>query len=295
MSTQTTTAAITTTATPTSRKSRITVGGIGFAILVITTCIAVVYPFYWMIIASFMPEGYSIANAPLFYPEQFTFDTFAKLFATRPIWTWLLNTFVVTIGSTLLTIPFSVLAAYSLHRYRFSGRRFVIFFVLLTQLLPATAIIVPFFITFRNYGLLDTLHGVALAYMTFTIPMGIWILWGYFQSIPLDFEESALVDGCTQMGAFFRVTLPLAIPGIAATSLYVFLDGWNQYLLAYILTSSTQQWVISLGLFSFIGEYFVEIEQMMAASVVASLPALLVFAMLQRYMRGGLALGGMKG
>jgi multiple sugar transport system permease protein len=131
--------------------------------------------------------------------------------------------------------------------------------------------------------------------MTFTIPMGLWILWGYFQSIPLDFEESALVDGCTQMGAFFRVTLPLAIPGIAATALYVFLDGWNQYLLAYILTSSSQKWVISLGLFSFVGEYFVEIEQMMAASVVASLPALLVFAMLQRYMRGGLALGGMKG
>jgi ABC-type glycerol-3-phosphate transport system permease component len=97
------------------------------------------------------------------------------------------------------------------------------------------------------------------------------------------------------MGAFFRVTLPLAIPGIAATALYVFLDGWNQYLLAYILTSSSQKWVISLGLFSFVGEYFVEIEQMMAASVVASLPALLVFAMLQRYMRGGLALGGMKG
>src|SRR5690606_32278946 len=120
--------------------------------------------------------------------------------------------------------PISVLASYSLHRYRFRGRRFFIFFVLLTQLLPATAVIVPFFITFRNYGLLDTLQGIILAYMTFTLPMGIWILWGYFQSIPLDFEEAALVDGCTQMGAFVRVTLPLAMPGIVATALFIFLD-----------------------------------------------------------------------
>ncbi len=277
------------------KKTRITLGGIGFAFLVITICIAVVYPFYWMVMASFMPEGYSIVNAPMFYPEQFTLDTFRNLFETRPIWRWTLNTLLVTVGSTLMTIPLSVLAAYALHRFRFRGRTFFIFFVLLMQLLPATAIIVPFFLMFRSYQLLDTLHGVTLAYMTFALPLGIWILWGYFQSIPLEFEEAALVDGCTQFGAFWRVTLPLAVPGIAATSLFIFLDGWNQYLLAYVLTSSSGKWVISLGLFSFIGEYFVQIEQMMAASVVASFPALLLFAILQRYVRGGLALGGMKG
>src|SRR5688572_24704558 len=176
---------------------------IGFAFLVIATCIAVAYPFYWMIMASFVPEGYSIANAPVFVPEMFTLDTYTHLFEVRPIWTWLLNTFAVTLSSTALAVPFSVLAAYSLHRFRFRGRRFLIFFILFAQLLPATAIIVPFFITFRNYGLYNTLEGVTLAYMTFTVPLGIWILWGYFQSISLDFEEAALVDGCTQMGAFF--------------------------------------------------------------------------------------------
>lgn len=281
--------------TTTQRKRGLSLTKIGFAFLVICTSIAVVYPFYWMIMASFVPEGYSIANAPVLVPEMFTLDTYRHLFEARPIWTWLLNTVAVSVGSTLLAVPLSVLAAYSLNRFRFRGRRFVIFFILLTQLLPATAIIVPFFITFRNYGLYNTLEGVTLAYMTFTVPLGIWILWGYFQSIPLDFEEAALVDGCTHFGAFVRVTLPLATPGIAATALYIFLDGWNQYLLAYILTSANNKWVISLGLFSFVGEYFVEIEQMMAASVVASLPALLLFAVLQRYLRGGLAVGGMKG
>ncbi|MCC6801456.1 MAG: carbohydrate ABC transporter permease [Anaerolineae bacterium] len=268
---------------------------LGFAVLVITTCIAVAYPFYWMVMGSFIPEGYAIANAPVFLPEQLTLDTYSKLFTERPIWLWIGNTLLVTVGSTLVSIPLSILAAYSLNRYRFWGRKFFILFILMMQLLPATAIIVPFFISFRNYGLLNTLPGVGIAYITFTLPLGIWILWGYFQSIPLDFEEAALVDGCTPMGAFLRVTLPLAMPGVAATAMFIFLDGWNQYLLAYVLTSTSDKWVISLGLFSFIGEYFVEIEQMMAAAVVASLPALVVFAILQRFLRGGLSLGGMKG
>ena len=115
------------------------------------------------------------------------------------------------------------------------------------------------------------------------------------QGIPLYFEEAALVDGCNRFQAFRLVTLPLAMPGLAATALFVFLEGWNHYLLAFVLASSTNQWVISLGLFSFIGQYSIDIEQMMAASVVAAAPALVIFALLQRHLRGGLALGGMKG
>lgn len=104
-----------------------------------------------------------------------------------------------------------------------------------------------------------------------------------------------MVDGCNRLGAFLRVTVPLAIPGLAAVALFAFLESWNQYLLAYVLTSSEDKWVISLGLYSFIGEYVVLVEQMMAASVIASIPALLVFVILQRYLRGGLALGGLRG
>ena len=115
------------------------------------------------------------------------------------------------------------------------------------------------------------------------------------QGIPLFFEEAALVDGCNRFQAFRLVTLPLAMPGLAATSLFIFLDGWNHYLLAFVLAGSTDQWVISLGLFAFIGAYHTEIEQMMATSVVAAAPALVVFALLQRHLRGGLALGGVKG
>ena len=137
--------------------------------------------------------------------------------------------------------------------------------------------------------------GVTIAYTTFMLPMAIWVLWGYIQTIPHEFEEAAMVDGCNGFKAFMKVTLPLAAPGIAATALFVFLEGWNHYLLAFVLTSDTSQWVISLGLYAFIGQYNIQIEQMMATSVVAAVPALVVFAILQRYLRGGLSLGGLKG
>lgn len=271
------------------------IAGFGFSVLVITTVIAVVYPFYWIVMASFTPEGYSMANSPLIIPGEFSIQPYINALETRPLMRWVMNTLLVTMGATAISLPLALLAGYALQRFRFRGRIAFIFFILTTQLLPASALMIPLFIIFRDLRLLDTLTGITIAYMTFTLPLAIWILWGYLQSIPAEFEEAAMVDGCTQLGAFVRVTIPLAMPGVAATALFIFLEGWNQYLLAYVLTSSSQNWVISLGLFSFIGEYHVELEQMLAASVVTALPALVLFAILQRYLRGGLALGGLRG
>jgi multiple sugar transport system permease protein len=267
----------------------------GFALVLLTTILAVIYPVYWMFVGSFAPEGYILANTPLFLPDIFSLDAYRSLFARKPMFLWIWNTLVVTVAATAITLPLALLASYSLNRFRFRGRIPVVFFVLLTQLLPASALIVPLFLIFRTMGLLDSLPGITIAYTSFTLPLAIWVLWGYLQSIPFDFEEAALVDGCSHLGAFFRVTLPLAVPGIAATALFIFLECWNHYLLALVLTSSSSNWVISLGLFSFIGEYVIEVEQMLAASVVTVIPAFVLFATLQRYLRGGLSLGGMKG
>lgn len=267
----------------------------GFFVLVVTTVVAVVYPFYWMVMASFTPEGYSLANGPLFLPEEFSIEAYQSIFAERPLLRWMGNTVLVTVMATLIVLPAALLAAYSLNRFRFRGRTPFIFFVLLSQLLPSSAVIVPLYLIFRDYKLLNTVLGVTIAYTTFMLPMGVWVLWGYIQSIPKDFEEAAMVDGCNGFQAFMRVTLPLAAPGIAATALFIFLEGWNHYLLAFVLTSDTSQWVISLGLYAFIGQYNIQIEQMMATSVIAAIPALVAFAVLQRYLRGGLALGGLKG
>lgn len=268
---------------------------LAFATLLIATIVAIVYPVYWMLVASFSPVGSSLAERFLVMPSRFSLDAYQAVFGRKPMLLWLGNTFIVTVGATMLTLPLALLAAYSLNRFRFRGRVFFIFFVLLTQLLPASVLMVPLFISFRNLQLLNTHAGLIIAYTTFTLPLAIWVLWGYLQGISFEFEEAALVDGCTQLGAFFRVTVPLAVPGIAATALFIFLEAWNQYLLALVLSTRSEVWVIALGLFSFVGEYNIEIEQMMAASVIAVIPAFLLFAVLQRYMRGGLALGGTKG
>jgi len=284
-----------TTTAPARQRRRDRLTRFGFFAVLITTIIAVVYPLYWMLMGSLAPEGYTMANSPLLFPESFSLDAYRNLLARKPMLLWIWNTIVVTVAATAVTLPLSILAAYALNRYRFRGRMPTIYFILLTQLLPASALIVPLFIIFRGMGLLDSLVGITIAYTSFTMPLAIWVLWGYLQGIPFDFEEAALVDGCTQLGAFVRVTLPLAVPGVAATSLFIFLESWNHYLLALVLTSSARNWVISLGLFSFIGEYVVEVEQMLAASVITVIPAFLLFFVMQRFLRGGLALGGMKG
>jgi ABC-type glycerol-3-phosphate transport system permease component len=268
---------------------------LGFALLVPVTAIAVAYPVYWMLIASLQPAGTAQIGQTWLYPQQPTLEAYVAVFTQRAMATWIVNTLLVTTVATLLAMAVAVLGAYAVARFRFRGRSSVLFFLLLTQLVPASSLIIPLFLTFRGYGLYDSLPAVALAYVSFTVPEALWVLWGYLQNLSEEFEQAAMVDGCTRLQAFWRVTLPLTLPGIAAAALFCFLEGWNQYLLAYVLTSSPGNWVVSLGLFSFIGEYVTNVEQMMAASVVASIPAVLLFVVLQRFLKGGLTVGGLTG
>jgi ABC-type glycerol-3-phosphate transport system permease component len=264
-------------------------------VLALTTGVAIAYPVYWMLIASMQPEGTSLAQVTILIPETLRLDAYRNIFLQRPIPTWLWNTFRVSAASSLAALTVSILAAYSLTRFHFSGKGTLGFGILLAQLLPASALIVPLFLIFRTYRLLDTLAAVGISYTSFTVPLAVWVLWGYLQAVPKDFEEAAMVDGCTQIGAFLRTTLPLSLPGVAATALYAFLEAWNEYLLAFVLTSSPERWTVSVGLFGFINQYVVLPEQMMAASLVATMPAVAVFLLLQQFLREGLTLGGVTG
>lgn len=267
----------------------------GVATLAFTVGIAIAYPVYWMLLASLQPEGQSLSEVTLLWPKTLSLQAYRNVFAQRPIGLWLWNTLYVATTASTIALVVSLLAAYSITRFRFRGRNVVGLGIIFAQLLPAPAIIIPLFLTFRAYRLLDTLEAVTISYTSFTVPLAVWLLWGYLQSIPKDFEEAAMVDGCTQFWAFLRITLPMALPGIAATFLYAFLEAWNEYLLAFVLTSSPERSVFSVGLFGFVGQYVVLPEQMMAASIVATAPALAVFLLLQRFLRGGLTLGGVTG
>jgi len=275
--------------------SRKTITNLGLGLLVFVTAVAVAYPVYWMLIASFQPSGAAQSDQAWLYPNNPSLQAYAGLFAERPMGQWLINTVVVTLASTAVALVTAVFGAYALARFRFHGRTTILFVLLLTQLVPASSLIIPLFLTFRAYGMYDNIGAIAIAYASFTIPEAVWLMWGYYQNLSEDFEHAAMVDGCSQFGAFRRITLPLSLPGLVATTLFCFLEGWNQYLLAYVLTSAPANWVVSLGLFSFIGEFSTDVEQMMAASVVASIPPILVFVLLQRYLKGGLTMGGVTG
>ncbi len=279
----------------TPRLSSVALGRLGLGLLTFVTAVAVAYPVYWMLIASFQPAGTAQIDQAWLYPKHPSIEAYVQAFTQRQMVTWIVNTLLVTGIATVGAVVVALLGAYAVARFRFRGRGGVLFFLLLTQLVPASSLIIPLFLTFRGYGLYDSLVAIAIAYVSFTVPEALWVLWGFLQDLNEEFEQAALVDGCTRLGAFWRITVPLSLPGIAASALFCFLEGWNQYLLAYVLTSSSNNWVVSLGLFSFIGEYITNVEQMMAASVVASVPSILVFVVTQRFLQGGLTMGGLKG
>jgi len=254
----------------------------------------VAYPIYWMIMASFMPSGSSVINVPILYPNKVTLESYIEIFKTRDILTWLLNTAIVSFSSTFIAIIISIFTAYSLARFRFKGKGLFAYIILMTQMIPATLLIIPLFIIFKKINLLNSLVAVIFSYTTFTIPLAVWILWGFFKNLAIDSEEAAMLDGCTRLSAFLRVSLPIALPGIAVATLLCFLEGWNEYILAYTLISGQNKWVISLGLYSFIGQFTVSIENIMATSVIATIPAIIIFIFLGRYLVSGLTLGGLK-
>jgi multiple sugar transport system permease protein len=288
-------ASISTRAAAPSGLSTSSLNRIGLGVLTAVTAIAVAYPVYWMIIASLQASGSAQIDQAWLFPRHPSLQAYVDVFTQREMTRWIANTLLVTGVSTVLAMGVALLGAYAIARFRFPGRNSVLFFLLLTQLVPASSLIIPLFLTFRGYGLYDSLPAIAVAYVSFTVPEALWVLWGYLQNLSEDYENAAMVDGCSRFGAFWRITLPLTLPGVAAAALFCFLEGWNQYLLAYVLTSSSAKWVVSLGLFSFIGEYITNVEQMMAASVVASIPSVLLFVILQRYLKGGLTVGGLTG
>jgi multiple sugar transport system permease protein len=190
---------------------------------------------------------------------------------------------------------FATLPAYSLARFRFKGKIVFIFFLLVTQMVPPTSLVIPLFLLFKTYKLLNTYIGLVIAYTAFLTPLSVWLLSGYIQGIPKDFEEAALVDGCSRITGFFRVVLPLVVPGLVSVSTLLMLNAWGWYLYAFVLGSTENMWVVSLGLYSFIGQHEVYVENMMATAAVIALPPLVIFLLLQRYLRKGITLGGLSG
>lgn len=264
-------------------------------ILVIACVLLNLFPFYWMVSSSLKESASLFAYPPTFLPLPFDVGAYVQVFRQTALLEWLLNSVRVAVPTTVLALVFSVTGAYALSRFKFRGRGLTAMLILVTQMLPGTLLVIPLYLLFKQFGLLDTHVGLIIAYATFALPFSIWMLKGYFDTIPLEIEEAAIVDGCTRLQVLARIVLPLSLPGLTVTAMFAFILAWNDLILAVTLTTDPSLRLDAVGLASFIGEYGTPWGLIMSASTVSSLPILILFLFAQRYLLAGLTAGAVKG
>ncbi|WP_016907369.1 carbohydrate ABC transporter permease [Streptomyces xiaopingdaonensis] len=255
-------------------------------------------PIYVMISSSLKPLQ-DVTGKFQWIPSGLTIRPYIDIWQTVPLAKYFMNSLIVSLAATACSVVVAVFAAYAVSRYRFRGKRFFTVTVLSTQMFPGILFLLPLFILFINIGnatgiaLYGSRGGLILTYMTFTLPFSIWMLVGYLDSIPRDLDEAALVDGCGAIGALFRVVVPAAVPGIVAVAVYSFMTAWGEILFASMMTNDVTR-TLSIGLQGYATQTQVYWNQVMAASLVVSVPVVAGFLLLQRYLVAGLTAGAVK-
>ena len=257
--------------------------------------VLVLFPFYWMTITSFKTEDQMRSLDSMFWPSPFVLDNYVQLLTRTEFTAWFGNSAVVAVSSTLAATAIGTIGAYALARLKFRGRAFMSSAVLITYLVPPAILFIPLYAQIRMLGLSDSLAGLIAAYPSFTVPFVAWLLMGYFESIPVELEEAAMIDGATRFGAFRWVILPLAGPGILAAALYAFTQAWNEFLYALVFITNVKLRTLPVGLSGFITGDVYGWGYLMAGAVLTTLPVIAVYIYLQKYMVEGLTAGSVKG
>jgi len=255
----------------------------------------VLFPFYWMVTTALRKETSIFAYPPNLLPTDLSPSLlFAVLWKTEVV-RWLLNTGFIAGTATLIVLPIAAITAYALARQTGRVVSMTALLIVVTQMMPPALLLVPYFVMFRELGLLDTYTALIVANVAWAAPVSAWLMKSAFQSVPADLESAALVDGCSRLGAFFRIAVPLAMPGIAATTVFAFISAWDEYLFASTFVSNSIYWVVSVGLGSFTGDYSTSWQQIMAVATLSTLPPAILFLFVQRAFVDGIASGGLKG
>lgn len=269
-------------------------GWTGNAILVVLLVWTLV-PFYWMVATSLKKDKEIYGFEATLVPRQPTMDAYRRLFAQTPFVRYLVNSTVIAVGTTVASLAFGCLAGYALARLRFPGRAVIARSLIFTYLVPPSLLFIPLFPVMSALNLIDTRHGLMLAYLGFTVPFSAWLLLGYFRSVPIELEEAALVDGCSRMGALVRIILPMSLPALAVVAFFAFTQAWNEFLYANVFVNSPDVRTITTGLTLFVVEDVFFWGPMMGASCLATIPPVLLYLIFQRWVVKGLTLGAVKG
>ena len=266
-------------------------------VVILIGMVLVLFPIAWMISTAFKDTGTMFALPPQWIPEHPTLEPFRTILSpNNPFLTWFRNSVLVGLGTSFASLLFAVPAGYAFSRYRFRGSNGILLFIVGSQMFPIVLLLISIYLMFRNLSLLNTLHGLIFAYMSFSLPFAIWMLKNYFDTIPAELEEAALIDGCGRLGAMARVALPLIGPAAVSVGIFSFLVAWNELLFAMTLNTSDAVRPLAPGLIiRYAGQYQSLYNEMMAASFFASIPVIVVFILLQRYVIAGLTMGAVKG
>jgi arabinogalactan oligomer/maltooligosaccharide transport system permease protein len=254
-----------------------------------------IYPVLRVIGVALRPSGALLSRSLDIIPANASLQNVIALFTEEKFLLWLWNSFIITVSVSLVGVGISATGAYAFSRFRFPGRRPALIFLLTTQMIPAGMLLIPIFVIVAQLNLTNNLIGLMLAYITTAVPFSIWILKGYYDTIPPDLEEAAMVDGCNRLEAFWRVILPLSTPALSIVFLFNFLAAWSEYLVARVILQAATVQTWPLGLADLIAQFDTDWGKYAAGSVFVTIPVLLLFVWQSKYLISGLTLGSVKG
>src|SRR5205807_5102039 len=269
---------------------------LGWTALVALLTAILLFPLYWMLVTALVPTAQVLSRDPALVPalSDMSLRAFVVAFTRRPLATWLGNSLLVTLGATTLSLIIAALAGYSLSRFRTRAQEWTGLTLLLTKMLPGSLIVIPFFIMASTFHLIDSLFVLMLANAAVGVPFATWLLKSFFDGIPHELEQAAMIDGCGHLTAFAYIIVPLARPGLAACAIYLAILTWSDFVFARTLINDQARWTVTTGLVSFIGEHAIDWPGLMAAGVLTMVPMAVLFVLLGAFLVSGLTTGSQR-
>lgn len=255
-----------------------------------------IFPIYWMFLISVRPLTDAYSQHPSFLPKPFSLSNYSDVVHDPQFWNSLKNSSIVVFAAVLISVLIGFLAAVAIARFKFRARRAMIVMVMIVQMIPLGSVIVPLYFIYTKIGLNENLLGLVIAYLALTLPFCVWTLRGFVAGVPVELEEAAMVDGCSRFGAFFRIILPLVVPGLVSTAIYTLIQGWNEFQLTNFMINQNDHFTVSLYLNNFLGvNRQVQYGDVMATAILMALPVVILFMLVQRKVASGMTAGAVKG
>ncbi|MGM0877826.1 MAG: carbohydrate ABC transporter permease [Bacillota bacterium] len=264
-------------------------------VIVLTCLLAMLFlgPYVYLLLTSLKPSAEAVSVPPTFWPSTFSFENYRNMFDYLPVGKYFVNSLVTAGASTFISVLLGSMAAYGISRFSSVTGNYFLLFTLVIRMVPMISIAIPMYMIIKDMGLIDTQLALILVYTSVNVPFAIWLMIGFFDSVPKEFDEAARIDGCGWLGAFIRVILPVSLPGLATTAIFTFMLAWNDFLFSLLMTS-TQAKTATVGISEFLTAYNLDLGPMTAAAVSFSLPVMIFSLLAQRYIVSGMTLGAVK-